>query len=162
MVIRIGGRKTDPDESSVRVGKVPKPEYGKTPLVLTGPAQQVSSRQLRPRAVNMNHLAPDVKDALNAGGLDSGSTSNGRFWIIGGTLLVCTHRLSSLASGTETWTFPEAFSISPRVTATPFTNLSRFATVETITATSVVVRAWTEAGAASNVSVDVIAIGVVA
>lgn len=142
-----------------RTGHVQNPEEDKNPLVLQGPAQQVSSRQLRPRAVRLSHLAPDVRDAIAAGGAQVGSNSNGRFWIIGG-LLVCTHRLTNLSSGAETWTFPIEFAGVPRVNATPIHNAARSATVQLVTATEAEVRCWTDSGGTSNVNVDVTAIGV--
>lgn len=142
----------------IRVGQTPDPQEDKNPRVLTGPAPLVSSRGIRPRAVRMNHLGPDVRDAIDAGGVEEDSNSDGNWWMVG-TLLVCTHRLTGLSSGEEEWTFPAEFSSAPRVSATPLVGTARFATVQLVTATEAEIRCWDDSGATSDADVDVIAIG---
>jgi hypothetical protein len=142
-----------------RTGGVPRPDE-RVPRVLKGGVRQLSGRAIRVGAIRRGHLGPDVDEALRSGGLVSGWNANGRFFRIGTGLLVCTHRLPGLALGTGTWTFPAAFSEAPRIQVTPVSTVPRMATLGSVTATSAALWGWTDAGAAADVPVDLVAVGV--
>lgn len=133
----------------------------KRPQVLTGPATQVSGQDIRPRAVRAQHIAPGVVTAIHLADdiITTDTGSSGDVYRIG-ALLICTHRLTGLASGEETWVFPRAFGSAPRVTATPvFGTSARSVSISDVSDSQVTVYAWTDSGGTSDVDVDVIAIG---
>lgn len=72
---------------------------------------------------------------------------------------ICRHTVTT-SGGTVTWTFPQAFTAAPTVTATPISSgASRNATLGTISSTTAAVYGWVVAGTAWDGDVAVTAIG---
>lgn len=72
---------------------------------------------------------------------------------------ICRNTVTT-SSGTVTWTFPQAFSAAPTVTATPISSgASRNATLGTINSTTAAIYGWVVAGTAWDGDVSVTAIG---
>lgn len=143
-----------------RVGSPLNEESDKNPQVLVGPAKQIGSREIRPRSVREEHIAPDsIKPFhLSEGIVNSDSDTDGRYFVIG-QMQVCTHKVAT-SGGTATWTYPKTFPTAPVVTATVNGTAARIATVSAVTDTAVSVAVFDDSGASQDATVEMVAVGI--
>ena len=89
-----------------------------------------------------------------------GSNANGEFLRFPDGTQLCWHALSSNTGGNTFWTYPAAFSVTPRASATPIVDgAARISTFSAIGASSLGFSIWNIAGSRVAASTSLIAVG---